>query len=200
MKTIGITDFLAKRFETYDYEGAWLDSFGKPELNFSALVYGAPGNGKTEFCIQWAKQMAKYTKVYYNSYEQGISESLQTALIRNNMQEVTGKVMFARETYTEMMERLAKPRGPQVVVIDSRDYIGLTDEQYRRMRRSFPRKAFIIICWEQAGKPKGQYAKAIEYMVDIKVHVSAFRAYPRSRFGGCKPYTIWNRKNETTLF
>jgi hypothetical protein len=70
----------------------------------------------------------------------------------------------------------------------------LTAQQYIKLVTLFPRKSFIIICWEQAGKPAGKFAKDIEYMVDIVVHVHDFKAKCRSRFGGGKEFTIWNRK------
>lgn len=198
-KSIGITDFLARKFDTYPFDGPWKLSFSEPEKNFRMIVFGHPGNGKTEFAMQLAKQMAQYTRVYYNSTEQGISKSLQDALIRNRMEEVSGRVLFGDgDSYEEMMARISKPRSAQAVIIDSRDYLNLTTQQFKQMIDLHPRKAFIILCWEANGKPKGEYGKAIEYMCDIKVNVRNFRAYPRCRFGGNVPYTIWDRKEKTT--
>lgn len=193
-RSIGITDFLNRKFDTYDFDGQFLTSFGEPEKNFTMIVYGHPGNGKTEFCLQLAKYMAQFTKVYYNSFEQGISKTLQDGLKRNNMQEVAGRVMFGKETFQEMVARLKRRNSGGMVVIDSRDYLNLTTEQYKKLIELFPRKSFIVVCWESAGKPKGEYAKGIEYMVDIKVHVRNFKAYPRCRFGGNAPYVIWDKK------
>lgn len=200
-KAIGITDFLNRNFDTYEFTGRWKDSFSEPEKNFRMIVYGHPGNGKTEFCMQLAKQMAGFTRVLYNSIEQGISKSLQDALKRNKMEEVVGKVIFTDgEDFENMMARLSKPRSPQCVIIDSRDYMDLTTAQFKRMIEAFPKKSFIIVCWEANQKPKGEYGKAIEYMCDIKVHVRQFKAYPRCRYGGNVPYVIWDRKPTTTLF
>lgn len=194
-KAIGITDFLSRRFNNYDFDGKWALHLGVPEKNFRMIVFGHPGNGKTEYCLQLVKYLASFTRVYYNSYEQGICKSLQDALVRNNMQEVTGKVIFGnQEPYNEMITRLSGKNSPMVVVLDSRDYMNLTTEQYKKLIRLFPRKAFIVVCWESAGKPKSQYAKDIEYMAEIKVHVRGFKAYPRSRYGGNQTHTIWDRK------
>lgn len=194
-RAIGISDFLAKQFDTYPFAGRWADTFGEPEKNFRAIVFGKPGNGKTEFIIQFTKYLAGFTKVYYNSFEQGISKTLQDALKRNDMMPVAGKVMFGNmETFDEMMERLASKNAAQVVVIDSRDYMKLTAEQFKTMIERHPRKAFIVICWEAGGKPKGEYGKAIEYFCDVKIQVRDFVAYPRSRFGGNQKFIIWDRK------
>ncbi|MFN7407985.1 MAG: hypothetical protein ACK5SL_15770, partial [Cyclobacteriaceae bacterium] len=67
-------------------------------------------------------------------------------------------------------------------------------QQYIKLVTLFPRKSFIIICWEQAGKPAGKFAKDIEYMVDIVVHVHDFKAKCRSRFGGNQDFVIWDKK------
>lgn len=195
MRAIGISDFLDKKFITYQFEGAWADTFGEPERNMKCIIWGNPGNGKTEFCIKLAKYLASFTKVYYNSFEQGICKTLQDALRRNNMLEVAGRVIFGdQETYDEMLERLSNKNSPQVVIIDSRDYLNLTTNQFKTLIDSHPRKCFVIVCWEAGGKPRGEYAKQIAYMCDVKIHVRDFVAYPRSRFGGNARFVIWNRK------
>lgn len=157
-KAIGITDFLNRKFDYYPFEGIWQAHLGLPEKNFRMIVFGHPGNGKTEYCMQLTKYMARFTRVYFNTFEQGISKTLQDSLIRNTMQEVSGRAIFAKETVDEMTERLRIKGSPMVVVIDSRDYINLTTEQYKKLIKAFPRKSFIIVCWESAGKPKSQYA------------------------------------------
>lgn len=193
-RSIGINQFLARTFVTYPFEREWLATFGEPERNMKAIIYGRPGQGKTEFCIKLAKYMAQFTKVYYNSFEQGISKTLQDALKRNDMGEVNGKVIFGdQETFEEMLARLSSRNSPMVVIIDSRDYINLTTNQFKVLIDTFPRKAFIIVCWESGGKPRGEYAKQIEFMCDVKIRVSDFIAYPRSRFGGNQRFTIWQR-------
>jgi len=195
MRSIGITEFLERKFVTYPFEGAWADTFGEPERNMKCIIWGDPGNGKTEFCIQLAKYMAGFTKVYYNSFEQGVCKTLQDALRRNQMQDVAGRVIFGdQETVEEMTHRLSNKNSPSVCIIDSRDYINLTTAQFKTLIDTFPRKCFILICWQSGGKPRGEYAKQIAYMCDVKIQVRDFAAYPRSRFGGNKKFIIWDRK------
>lgn len=194
-RAIGISDFMARKFDTFGFSDEWAATFGQPERNMRVIIYGRPGQGKTEFCIKLAKYMAGFTKVYFNSFEQGISKTLQDALHRNNMMEVNGRCIFGdQETFPEMMERLATKNAPQVCIIDSRDYINLTAAQFKTLIDAHPRKSFIIVCWESGGKPRGEYAKQIEFMCDVKIRVSNFTAYPRSRFGGNQNFIIWQRK------
>lgn len=195
MKAIGINQFLERKFITYPFEGQWYNHIGEPEKNFVALVHGFSGNGKTDYCVKLAKYLAQFTSVEYYSYEEGISKTLQEAIRRNDMHEVSGKVMFIEKcSFQDMVDRLGKARSAQVIIIDSLDYMNLTTEQFKRLRKLFPRKSFIIICWERAGEPKSQYGKDIKYMADIKVRVFRFKAYAISRFGGFENFTIWNRQ------
>jgi len=192
MRGIGIRDFMERNFDTYPFEGEWKATFGEPEKNFKMILYGRPGNGKTEFSIKLAKYLTQWARVYYNTFEQGISKSLQDALVRNDMMDVNGRVIFGdRESFEEMCERLSHRNSPRIVIIDSRDYMNLTTQQFKTMCERFPQKAIVVICWESGGKPKGEYAKAIEFMCDIKARVYEFKVEPRSRFGGNAPFAIW---------
>jgi hypothetical protein len=191
-RLFGVKDFLNKKFKTLAFAGDWSDFCGQPEENFSAIVYGMSGNGKTDFCMQFAKMLSRFDKVYYNSFEQGISKSLQECLIRQKISEVAGRIVFGHmETFEQIKERLAKKKSPKFCFIDSRDYMGMTTDQFKELKAMFPKKCFIIICHEDGAKPKGNHGKSIEFMVDIKIRVRGFVAMPRSRFGGNMDYTIW---------
>lgn len=196
MATTGITDFLKKKYKELEFEGEFLESFGKPERNFKCCVTGASGNGKTEFMIKLAKYMARFTKVYYNSHEQKFSKSLRDSLKRNNMHEVNGRVIFADgESVEEMKVRLGKKNSPGCIIIDSRDYMKLTIDQFVELIEMFPHKSFIIICWADGKGPKGRHAKDIEYCCEVKIFIKDFKANMRSRFGGNKPFEIWPERN-----
>ncbi|WP_268848576.1 hypothetical protein [Flavobacterium aestivum] len=202
MKAIGITQFLEKSFDTYDIEGEWLDSFGLIEKNFKMSVTGDSGHGKTEFVVKFVKEICLKFKVKadYFSYEQGHSKSLQTAIQRNNMEEVKGKVMFMTGgTFDELLARLKRRASARIVIIDSQDYSELSTKQYKLLVKSFPKKSFIIVSWAKNEKPKNQAARDIEYMSCIKVYVNSFKAHPRSRFGGNKPFVIWDKKDSTPV-
>lgn len=202
MKAIGITQFLEKSFDTYDIEGAWLDSFGLIEKNFKMSVTGDSGHGKTEFVVKFIKELClKFnTKADYFSYEQGHSKSLQDAIQRNNMEEVKGKVMFITGgPFDDLLARLKRRASARIVVIDSQDYSELSTKQFKELVKTFPRKSFIVVSWARKDKPKTGPAKDIENMSCIKILVKSFKAYPRSRFGGNNPFVIWDKKDNTPV-
>ena len=196
MKTIGVTDFLAKSFNVFAFTGEWLDSFAEPEKNFTMVIYGDPGNGKTEFAVKFTKYLTNFGRVAYCFYEQGISKSLQDAFKRNQMEDQSGKIIITSGgSFNDLIVLLKKDRSPQIIIIDSLDYMRLTTEQFKTLIKLFPRKAFVVICWSKKETPKSQYAKNIEYMADIKSYVKDFVIQnPRSRFGGNKPFYIWKER------
>lgn len=202
MKAIGITQFLDKTFDVYDIEGEWLDSFGLIEKNFKMSITGESGGGKTELTIKFIKNLAlnHRVKTDYFSFEQGHGKSLQAAIERNCMEDVKGKVMFMTGgTFDDVVERLSRKGSAKIVVIDSQDYADLTTKQYKLLLKSFPRKSFIVISWSKGDKPKNQASRDIEYMSCIKVFVKDGKAYPKSRFGGNKPFHIFDKKSTTPV-
>lgn len=202
MRAIGITDFLRKTFDTFDIEGDWLESFGHLEKNFKMSITGGSGGGKTELSVRFVKYLvSKFNvKADYFSYEQGISKSLQAAIERNLMEEVKGKVMFIEKaTFEEVIERLKRKGSAKIVVIDSQDYCDLTTKQFKILVDTFPKKSFIVISWAKNDKPKNQASKDIEYMSCIKVLVKNGKAFPISRFGGNKPFVIFEKKEKQPL-
>lgn len=191
-RAFGVNDLLGRNFVTYPFEGRWLESFGEVEQNFRMLIHGDSGNGKTEFVVQFAKYLTQFGKVYLNSFEQGMSKSLKEAFVRQNMHEVQGKLILGdQDTYEELYRRMGSRNSPKFCIIDSLDYMQLSAEQYKQLVDRYSHKSFIIISWSAGRNPKTQAAKDIEYMADIKVRVYEYQAYPRSRFGGNKPFVIW---------
>ena len=195
-RTLGVHYIMNKVYKSLQLQGCWLDTFGAISDPFTMLVYGHPKNGNTTFMMMFAKYLTRFGKVFYNSIEEGDSKTIQDALIRCRMDELEeGKFMLGdRYFYTDLMEKLAKPNSGRFVFIDSRDFINLTCQQFKKLKATFKHKSFIIICWETAGKPSGKFAKDIEFIVDVVVHVSNFKAHPRSRFGGNQDFIIWDRK------
>ncbi len=192
MKTIGIFQLGQKKFNVMPFDGVWKSFIGEPEINFSAIVYGPSGNGKTSFCVKFAKYLTNFGKVLYLSHEEGISKTIQVAFNRENMHEVNGKIIIAEKaTLPELIAYLSKRNSPSIVFLDSLDYMKLTVEQYKILRSKFPKKAFIIVSWGTFKKPNCKAGEDIEFMSDVKIIVKRYMAYCKSRLGGIVPYIIW---------
>ncbi|WP_400192791.1 AAA family ATPase [Hymenobacter sp. B81] len=195
-KSISAHEVLKNKYETLDVPGEWVDIIGLPERGFRMLIYGESGGGKTTFTMQLAKMLTMFGKTYYNSSEEGEGKSIQDALKRARIDECPkGSFMLGdRDTFDEMVEKLSKKRSATTLVIDSLQYMSLTKAQYQHLVNLFPKKNIIIISWSAGKEPKGEHAKAIKYMVDVKCVVSDGLVVASSRFGPTQPYRLFPSK------
>lgn len=115
------------------------------------------------------------------------------------MMEVRRKfVVLDKEPIDQLTERLERPKSPDIVCVDSLQYTGMSYEQYKALKERFPKKLFIWISHADGTLPEGRVAKKVRFDSNVKVFVQAYRAEPVSRYGGGKPYIIWEegyRKN-----
>lgn len=196
-RAISATDFMKKTYATFpNLPTALRAALGDVEKNFRMLITGPSGHGKTTFAVTLARELSILGRVLYNSIEQGEGKALQETFRAVGMDGIKpGSLMLAsKETFEQTCRRLGKKRSAQFVILDSAQYMGLTVQQYQKLIEDFPRKSFIIISWEKGGRPKGEHAKAIEYMVDIKCYVHQGRAVCRSRFGATEPRQLFEWK------
>jgi predicted ATP-dependent serine protease len=201
-RSLGIAQLLTKVYASMKIAAEWLAAVGEISEPFTWLIFGKPKNGKTTFVLKFCRMVIEQGyKVYYNSMEEGDSKTFVNALRNAGFtKQHAGKFILGdRDTFTEMCDKLKKNKA-KVVVIDSRDYMKLTTDQWKRLTVMFPRKCFILICWEQSGKPLGKYAKDIEFMVSMVTHVSRFTATTNGRFGSNLKYTIWDKGQVGGLF
>ena len=192
-RAISVTELLTKRRKLMKFEGVWKETMGCPELRGSIIVYGDSGNGKTRFVCQFCKYLTHFERVLLNSFEEGDSETLKQAFIDAGMEEVKHRIqLLDGEPLDELIDRLDRHKSPNVVVIDSVQYCGITYPQYKALRKRFPNKLFIWISHAQGKLPEGRTAQRIRFDCNVKIRVEGYRAFCQSRYGSTKPYyTIW---------
>ena len=176
-KILGIKQFLQERKKAMDFSGSFYHLLGRPEPQGAWIIWGQSGSGKTTFTCRLAKYLAEFGRVAYLSLEEGDSLSLQRSFQDAGMMEVNGRVVLLDMNFDEMVEKLAKPKSWDIVIIDSL--------QYARSHAD--------------GKnPKGGVADSIRYDCSCKIYVEGFRAVAASRYldHGQKshPFIIWEEK------
>ncbi|MGM9755528.1 MAG: hypothetical protein ACI3ZW_07425 [Parabacteroides sp.] len=198
-RAASLDQVLRTRFKVLPFEGEWKDAIGCPELTGSWIIWGNSGNGKTRFALQLCKYLCQFGRVAYDSLEEGVSVSLVKAIKETHMMEVRKKfVVLDKEPIDQLTERLERPKSPDIVCVDSLQYTGMNYEQYKALKERFPKKLFIWISHADGTLPEGRVAKKVRFDSNVKVFVQAYRAEPVSRYGGGKPYIIWEegyRKN-----
>lgn len=200
-RAISNKNVLAAQFETADFNGPYLASFGRPELRGAWIIWGESGSGKTTFMLMLCKYLCKFRRVAYNSLEQGLSLSLQKAWERVGMEEAGSQIILLnKESMADLRVRLRKRKSPEVVVIDSVQYlIGWKWQDYAKLKDEFPDKLFIFISQaDKSGKdPDSNIAKKIRYDADIKIRVEGYKAFVTTRYEvpelgeGGQDFTIW---------
>lgn len=192
-RAVSVSQLYNTRLNELDFEGRWYDAIGRPEPSGTWLIWGNSGNGKTRFALQLAKYLATLgQKVAYNSLEEGVSLSLRRAITDCNMHEVSHRfIMLDKEHIPQLCARLQKKKSPDVVVIDSIQYTGMTYADYKSLKDRFRTKLFILISHAEGSHPAGRVARSIRFDANVKIWVEGFTAYPRSRYGGEKPLVIW---------
>ena len=181
------------------FTGRWLDAMGDPEPYGSWIIWGASGNGKTRFAVQLVKYLMSFEglRIAYNGLEEGMSETYRRAIIDTGLQmeKQSRYVFWDGFDYEDMMERLKRKRSPNVVVIDSLQYLNITYDQYKELVRKYPKKLFIWISHESGTEPKGGTAQSIKYNSNIKIRVHNYYATIISRYKGKEVFDIWPEKH-----
>lgn len=190
-----VADIEKKHFKTLPFEGDWKDLIGTPEVAGCWIIWGLSGNGKTRFALQLAKYMATFQRVYYNTLEEGMKLSFKNALNANNMKSVGNRFGYHKENLYQMRKRLEQKRSPNIIIIDSLQYLNPTREEVKHLLDDFPNKLFIFISHAQGLQPKGEIADEVRYHSDVKIRVHQFLASPAetTRYGGFKPMIIWEQ-------
>ncbi len=175
----------------------YLMSFGTPEMLGAWIIWGGSGSGKTTFVMMLCKYLTKFGRVAYNSMEEGDSESIKLAFLRVDMKAVRKRIIFLpNEPMDELKDRLRKHKAPEIIVLDSIQYSGMSYKDYKDLRNEFPNTLFLIISHAEGKEPSGKVAKSIRYDAFVKIRVDGYRAFVTSRYGGGVPFDVWKEKAE----
>jgi hypothetical protein len=191
-RAYSVKQVINKKRQVLEFDGEFLESFGKPEKNAVWFIWGQSGNGKTRFLLQVCKYLTKFGKVDYDSLEEGACESIAKALRETQMEEVDGKFrLLDVMPFNDFVNRLAGKKQADFGVIDSVQYAGFDYDEYKETKEKLKRKSLLFISHATGNNPKGNTADSIRYDSSIKVHVVGYVAKVVSRYGGNKPFIIW---------
>jgi hypothetical protein len=193
-KALSVTNLAAKKYQLIPFTGAWYDAFGTPQAQGAWLIWGPSTNGKTAFTVQLIRELAKHFKVIHNSLEEGYDLSMQDAYARVKTDEVKRNIHIISESMDELSERLAKPKSPHVVVIDSFQYTDLNFKRYMEFRNKHPNKLLIFTSHADGKEPEGRAARQVKYNVGLKIWVQGYKAFSQGRsIGPTGNYTIYEK-------
>jgi predicted ATP-dependent serine protease len=195
-RALSIENLYSQKFKTFEFDGEWLSLVGKPEISGSWLIWGNSSNGKTVFAAKLAKYMSNFGRVIYDSLEEGVSVSLKRAFEIAGIIDTDRIITLDKEPVSELLERLRKRKSPNIIIIDSFQYSGLTKESYKSILREFTNKLFIFISHAEGKQPSGRTARTVRYDAHVKIWIEGFKAIAKSRYGGDTPLVIWEKGAE----
>lgn len=179
-RVISIKQIKEKNFHTLTLEEPWASKFGNPERSFKMMIYGPSGSGKSTMTMKlWDYLAHNFGKVLYNSWEEGIAQTLKDRIISTGVS--SPNLMFAdRMSFGEMIEKLKKGRY-HFAVIDSVNYMKFSYSDYKEYEKQVPSKGLILINQVNGqGKIKG--GTDILHATDIKINVVKGLAMIESRY------------------
>lgn len=149
------TEVQQMNIPSFPFEGKWEAAFGHPDRTGVWIIWGESGNGKSSFVMQLAKYLCQWCTVAYDSLEESTGLSFQNTLNRERMEEVNYKFkILDREPMDDLSERLLKRRSPDVVIIDSFQYTGLTYAAYKTLKEKHRNKLLVFVSHCEGEKPK----------------------------------------------
>lgn len=196
-RALSVNNILTAKFNTLSFDGVWQAAVGNPELTGSWVIYGAPKNGKTSFAFMLAKYITRFKRVAYDSVEEGKSLTMQMQVQRHQMLDVGGRfVLLDKEDINELKVRLDHKKSPDVIFIDSVQFLDMKFSEYKELKARYPQKLFVYISHVQGTQPEGQVAKRIWRDANVIFRVEGFRAFSTSRYGGGEYIDVWKDRAE----
>ena len=174
------SDLMNYQYNKYPFDGKWGDFVGQPSINFHAMVYGRPKQGKSILSVQWAKYLSEhFGKVLYVASEEGFSVTLQKKVMEFAMD--NKNLDFANFRDFEQIKNAVNKGRYKFVFIDSVNFIKITPEDVEDIKAENPSTAFITI--QQATK-NGNFRGSQEFAhnCDIVIRVEAGMASQQGRF------------------
>lgn len=188
-----VAELESTKFQLLEFEGKWLESFGKPEAQGVWIIYGESFHGKSSFMMQLARYLTQFVKhkVLVNSLEEGKSESLRLNIVRASLSTVSEKILLGNKVSMEKLKKRVKSqRSPEIIINDSIQYTDLNKTTYNQLRKEYSNKLWIFISQADGKIPRGALAKHVKFDADVKIRVEGYKAFVQSRYGGGAEFII----------
>ena len=172
--------------EVINFHGRYLQFLGKPQTNFFTVIHGLPGQGKSNFALQFAKYLAdNHGRVLYISGEEGFNQTFEYKLKTNGAQSQSLDIADCRKL-DDILKKI--PRSAyRFIVVDSLNNMGIDPEGVRKLRQHFKDAGLIAI---QQSTKAGHVRGSLEIVHDCDIEIQVT---------GGKAITKKNRFNRTGL-
>jgi len=197
------SDIVNKQRYIYPFEGKFFESFGKPEKYAKWFFTGPSFSGKSTLMFIICQYLSRFGTVDYNNHEEagGDSETVVQKIGISGMNGNNGirlyKAPLESDVYETFYDRLIKRKSASFAVLDSIQHAEMNKKSYLHYTDSLcnPRKGksmLFVSHWV-----KNDFTKFVKHDCDIKVEVIGYVAHIESRYGGNKPFLIYEQAAKT---
>jgi len=187
IRLINLSTFKQVKYARATFDGEWRDLVGDPVLTGIWIIWGESSNGKTSAAIKMLRYLCKFKKCIYWSKEEGMSDTLQTAMDRENWTEAEEKKIFIPQndySLTDLVNVLRQPKSPDIIFMDSLQIFAklYSPKFYYDLKEEFgDKKLFIFISQADGKEPKGTIGDDVKYDANVKMRVEGGKLTSRSR-------------------
>ena len=219
MQGISTHNLLKMQFERLALSEDFRKILGDLPSVFMAGIIGESGHGKTEWCQQFATELARFGPVDWLAYETGFAADIQDAVRRNNSEKQNYPITWVNPwkkiqpckkdfplskdkdvnlIFGDFVNRLAKHKSAKYVIVDSIDRTHFTVEQMMWLYQRYAEKKgiiFIVHGESQGKKPISAVGGKVLFYSNWSLRVHNYIAYPRkSRFSATECYVVWEQR------
>lgn len=175
---------------SYEFTDPYSNFIGHPTQNFSAIIYGLPKSGKSNFSIQFSSYLAKhFGKVLYFASEEGLQSRTLIDKIKYNLAE-NKEIFFSGATELEQIKKDVKSDDYKFIFLDSINRSKITPEQLEELKSENKDKAFISILQStKGGDFKGNQEFA--HNCDVVINIADGIASQVGRFNGASQMNVF---------
>jgi len=161
-------------YHEIEFKGLWKEFFGKPEVNFSCLIHGNSGEGKSTFCMWFARYLAEnFGRVLYVSAEEGLNKTFQDKL-KYCEAEVDNFYILDVNSADEFLNEVGTNEF-HFIILDSLHDMGIDGKKMKEIMLAYNKTSFINIDQNnKKGDLLGNNDK--KHLHDIVVNVKDYTA------------------------
>lgn len=183
-KVLTVANVQNQKIERLEWEGDFLEAFGRPQNRGMWFVWGSSGSGKSSLVMQLAKAMSMMFPTLYNLLEEETDDSDyidRTKLF--NMQDVKDNFHTASYRSLEELEVYCLKRNSnKVIIIDSIIYLTKDWDEWYAFKKKWEKKKILIVVGHAKGKnPKTEFEDKIMFDAKMKIFVSGYLAICKGR-------------------
>ncbi len=173
-------DLSTNKFDLLGLDGKYLKLIGEACKPTSLFIYGPGGSGKSTFTMNLSYYLAKKgNKVLYVAGEQFGTPVFIKFLNRLGIKPHNNLTIVRNLSALDI-------RNFDVVVLDSKDSLDITDVDFKEMQAKYPKQSFIIL---SQGTKSGGFTGSEKWrnLVDSMIYCENLVAYTsgdKNRWGG----------------